>query len=61
MGPDITLAIDDDRLALTPAEAGLSVLLEACERAVEEVGVESEPAGGVGVGVVGGGGGEQVV
>jgi DNA-binding MarR family transcriptional regulator len=43
MGPDITLAIDDDRLALTPAESGLSVLLEACERAVEEVGVAVPP------------------
>ena len=43
MGPDITLAIDDDRLALAPAESGLSVLLEACERAVEEVGVAVPP------------------
>ena len=43
MGQDLTLAIDDDQLALASAEAGLSVLLEACERAVEEVGSTVPP------------------
>ena len=43
MGQDMTLAIDDDQLALASAEAGLSVLLEACERAVEEVGSTVPP------------------
>jgi DNA-binding MarR family transcriptional regulator len=43
MGQDMALAIDDDQLALASAEAGLSVLLEACERAVEEVGSTVPP------------------
>ena len=43
MGQDMTLAVDDDELALAPAEAGLSVLLEAFERAVEEVGATVPP------------------
>ena len=38
----MTLALDD-QLALASAEAGLSVLLEACERAVEEVGSTVPP------------------
>jgi DNA-binding MarR family transcriptional regulator len=43
MGQDITLAVDDDQLVLVPAESGLTVLLEACERAVEEVGATVPP------------------
>jgi DNA-binding MarR family transcriptional regulator len=43
MGQDLTLTIDDDQLALAPAESGLSVLLEACERAVEEIGATVPP------------------
>ena len=43
MGQDMTLAVDDYDLALAPAEAGLSVLLEAFERAVEEVGATVPP------------------
>jgi DNA-binding MarR family transcriptional regulator len=43
MGQDITLAVDDDQLALASAESGLSVLLEACERAVEEIGATVPP------------------
>ena len=43
MGQDIALAVDDDQLALAPAESGLSVLLEACERAVEEIGATVPP------------------
>ncbi len=43
MGQDMTVAMDDDQLALASAEAGLSVLLEACERAVEEVGSTVPP------------------
>src|ERR1039457_979242 len=38
MGQDMTLAVDDDQLAVGSAESGLSVLLEACERAGEEIG-----------------------
>src|ERR1039457_5080471 len=38
MGQDMTLAVDDDQLALGSAESGLSVLLEACERAVGGIG-----------------------
>jgi DNA-binding MarR family transcriptional regulator len=43
MGQDITLAVDDDQLALASAESGLSVLLEARERAVEEIGATVPP------------------
>ena len=43
MGQDISLAVEDEQLALATAEAGLSVLLEACERAVEEVGATVPP------------------
>jgi len=43
MGQEITLAVDEDQPALAPGESGLSVLLEACERAVEEIGATVPP------------------
>jgi DNA-binding MarR family transcriptional regulator len=43
MGQHTTLEVDDDQLALASAESGLSVLLEASERAVEEVGATVPP------------------
>jgi DNA-binding MarR family transcriptional regulator len=44
MSPDTTLVVGDDQLVLGSAGSGLSVLLEACERAVEEVGAAVPPA-----------------
>jgi DNA-binding MarR family transcriptional regulator len=44
MGLDGALAPDDTRLDVGPAEAGLTVLLEACERAVEDLGSAVPPA-----------------
>ncbi|MGD0377399.1 MAG: MarR family transcriptional regulator [Streptosporangiaceae bacterium] len=43
MRPDATVAVWDDELELGSAESGLSVLLEACERAVEEIGAVVPP------------------
>ncbi len=43
MQSDSTVAVWDDELELGSAESGLSVLLEACERAVEEIGAAVPP------------------
>ncbi len=43
MQSDTTVAVWDDELELGSVESGLSVLLEACERAVEEIGAAVPP------------------
>jgi DNA-binding MarR family transcriptional regulator len=44
MGNDITWATADGQLDVGSAETGLAVLIEACERAVEEGGLAIPPA-----------------
>jgi DNA-binding MarR family transcriptional regulator len=44
MGPDIAWAAPDGQLTLASADAGLAVLLEACERAVDRLGASHPSA-----------------
>jgi DNA-binding MarR family transcriptional regulator len=44
MGPDMAWAAADGEVDVSSAEAGLAVLLEACERSLEELGAAVPPA-----------------